>query len=89
MKRFVPVVRVVALALALFVGFSLNQPSTPQASAYPTALENLSAPTALSVGCVFQTVCYSPGPQGFCGPGTDPDLGCEETPGYGCLDCIL
>lgn len=68
-------IRIVVLSLILFVGLVAMQSATPQASAYPTALENYSVPTAFSEGgCLWGLICNG-APNGHCGL-AQPDIGC-------------
>ena len=89
MSRFSPVLRILVFSLVLFIGFASVQPSTPAASAYPTALQNFSAPTAYSEGCQFPGYCYKSGMHSYCDVGTDPEIGCVATTGLGCHFCLL
>ena len=71
--------RILVLSVILFAGFAVFHPPTPQASTYPTALENFSAPTAFSeTGCLWGLIC-SGGPHGHCAINGNPDIGCLST----------
>jgi hypothetical protein len=89
MHRLTPVLRISVIALLLLVGFIVLQSSTPTASAYPSALKNFSAPTALTDTCVFSQKCHNPGPHGFCSGFNDPDHGCSAGGTLGCVDCFI
>jgi len=88
MHRVNPILRIGVLALLLLVGFIVLQSSTPAASAYPSALKNFSAPTALTDTCTFPQKCHNPGPHGFCSGSSDPLVGCSPGGTLGCVNCI-
>ena len=87
MRRFTLMLPVGVAGLLALAGFFVVASNAP-ASAYPTALQNFSAPTAWSEGCEWSQHCtYT---FQLCVPDPDPSMGCEVEPGgTRCHDCII
>ena len=84
MRRFISMLPF-GVALVVIVGFFVVAPNAPAASAYPTALQNFSAPTAYSDGCVLGQKCHN---GQSCWIGQDQFEGCVAT-GLTCHGCYI
>ena len=88
MVRITHVLKWLVVVVLVLIGYVALQPSTPAASAYPTALENYDVPTAWSYECQWLQVCTE---GGWCVPGTDPLEGCklDELNPSRCVGCYI